>query len=109
MKSAIVKDHYKAIIVSKYGCENVFQSEVIKQKSCETCLRNHGVEYPSQNIEIFKKQQITMKKFKPSTVPSGKIIHLKGYEPQFLDFAFSNSLLNEDEIEYEALAIKYIY
>lgn len=40
-------------------------------------------------------------------LPSGDIIHLQGYEPQFLDYVFSHKLLNESEIVYKVPKIRY--
>ena len=42
-----------------YGCDNVFQNEVIKKKSRETCLKNHGVEYAQQSSKVREKTTIT--------------------------------------------------
>lgn len=39
----------------KYGCENVFQSQKIKDKSVETNNEKYGVDYPSQSEEIRKR------------------------------------------------------
>jgi len=39
----------------KYGCENVFQSNKIKEKIVETNNDKYGVDYPSQSEEIRKK------------------------------------------------------
>lgn len=35
-------------VLKKYGCENVFQAEEIKQKIKEECLKKYGVEYTAQ-------------------------------------------------------------
>ena len=44
---------------------------------------------------------------KQYTLPSGKIIPLMGYEPQFLNYVFKNNLLTEDEIVYNPKPIPY--
>lgn len=103
------RELYRKGINDKYGCNCVFQSEAIKSKIRKTNIRKYGVPAPSQNKEIYKKQQISMKKFKEYVLPSGKIIKIKGYEPQFLDHIFTNNLLTENEIQYEALSIDYAF
>lgn len=46
---------------------------------------------------------------KDYTLPSGKIIKLRGYEPNFLTYIFSNNLLEENEIIYSPPRIQYSY
>jgi len=43
----------------KYGVDNVFQLQEMKNKSKETCLEKYGVEYPLQNKDILEKQKST--------------------------------------------------
>ena len=39
----------------KYGCDNVFQNEKIKELSKQTLQQNHGVDYPQQSAKIREK------------------------------------------------------
>ena len=55
------KDRTNSTNIEKYGAENVFASDIIKEKIKETNLQRHGVEYPQQNKEINKKTQETCK------------------------------------------------
>lgn len=43
----------------KYGVENPLQSDEIKQKSKQTCLKRYGVEYVLQDKNIRKRIQNT--------------------------------------------------
>lgn len=61
----------------------------------------------AQNPEVIKKQKRSLFTHKPYKLPSGKIIKIQGYEPQFLDYIFENKLLKEDEIDYEPKRIEY--
>ena len=45
--------------------------------------------------------------FKSYILPSGKIINIQGYEPQFLDYVLSNKLLQEGDIVFHPKCIKY--
>lgn len=47
--------------LKKYGVENVFQSEEIKEKSKQTFLKKYGVEHALQNKEILNNQKQTIK------------------------------------------------
>ena len=38
---------------------------------------------------------------KPYTLPSGKVIKIQGYEPDFLDFVFSSEILSESDFEFD--------
>ena len=52
-------DKSKQTNLIKYGCENVFQNEEIKEKIKSTNIVNHGVEYPQQNKDILEKSNNT--------------------------------------------------
>jgi uncharacterized C2H2 Zn-finger protein len=45
-------EKYKQTCQEKWGVDNVFQVEEIKEKSKQTCLKNNGVEYSLQSNEI---------------------------------------------------------
>jgi hypothetical protein len=83
-----------------YGVKNVSQSEVVKQKKTETCLKNWGVEYPSQNIGIFEKQQKNSRKLKFHEKTG--LYYRGSYEAHFLDYCFENNIKVE-----KAKSIKY--
>ncbi len=53
---SVTSEHYKQAIKKKYGVDNVFQSEIIKQKIKDRCLAGHGVEFYAQTD--FVKQSI---------------------------------------------------
>jgi hypothetical protein len=48
-------EYSKQTNIKKYGCENIFQNETIKNKSKKTCLERYGCENASQNKEIQNK------------------------------------------------------
>ena len=79
-----------------------------RRKSIETTRDRYGVDYPIQNKEIFLRQQKGMFKIKEYTLPSGAIVLRRGYEPQFLDYIFSNKLINEEDITQYPDSIPYI-
>jgi len=58
-KSKVEK--FKESCLDRYGVENVFQSEEIKEKIKLKNLEKYGVENPSQNPEIMKKMITTRK------------------------------------------------
>jgi hypothetical protein len=54
----------KATNIKKYGCENVFQNDKIKEKIVETNLEKYGVDNPSKNEEIKKKiEEVNMGRY----------------------------------------------
>lgn len=58
----------KKVNLERYGAENPFQSEKIKEKIKATNQEKYGVDYPSQNEEIQKKARATsMKNFGSET------------------------------------------
>ena len=50
-----IKKHTKLSNIDKYGVENVFQSEEVKQKIKDTNIEKYGTEYSSQNEEVKQK------------------------------------------------------
>jgi len=90
-----------------YGYENCFQNAQVLAKKKQTMINRYGVENPMQNSLSLQKQQKTSYHALPYTLPSGRIIHKQGYEPQFLDYVFQNNILKEEEIMYSPKCIKY--
>ena len=67
------------------------QSEIVKNKTKETCLKNYGCEHHFQNAEIMEKNVKTSFRRKEYVFPSGKIEKVQGYEP----FALDELIINE--------------
>ena len=63
-------------------------------KARKTIKEKYGVEYISQVTEIHEKQQKI--RWKPYTLPSGKIIKIQGYEDKALDILLT--LFKEEDI-----------
>jgi rubrerythrin len=60
------------VVKEKYGTDNAFQSEIIKQKIKETNLKKYGCENPAQNEEVKKKYMNTQKERYGGTGLAGK-------------------------------------
>ena len=56
----LAKSKRKNTNLAKYGSENVFQNNNVKQKSLQTLLCNYGVDNPSKSIEISNKKRDTL-------------------------------------------------
>jgi hypothetical protein len=54
-QSKQVKETIKETNLKKYGCENVFQCNDIKEKSKKTCLKKYGTEYANQSEPVKQK------------------------------------------------------
>lgn len=64
MKESSIREKIDAAVKSKYGVDNVFQLEEVKEKSKQTNLKKRGVEYASQSQEVKDKVKETcLKKF----------------------------------------------
>jgi len=60
--------------------------------------------------ESFKRKCLSgLGKNKEYILPSGTIIKLRGYEPNFLNFIFNNNLLKEDDVIFYPQRILYEY
>jgi len=59
-----IKDKIKSTNIKKYGVENPSQSETIKQKKIDTCQKNYGVNNPQQSkIVKLKSENTNLKKY----------------------------------------------
>ncbi|PCI28133.1 hypothetical protein COB55_04455 [Candidatus Wolfebacteria bacterium] len=91
------------------------ENKIINKKRQETNLERIGVEFPSQNLEIFNKQQKSAFKLKDYTLPSGNIVKVQGFENISLDLLFKQGYKEEDlliediDIEQKIGQIWYIY
>lgn len=96
------KEEYKNRIKELYGLEHISKCDEIKEKKIQTCLKNHGVKFPSQNIEIHEKQQKSSHCLK---YHSSGLYYRGSYEKHFIDFC------NQKNIQIENIkdGIKYTY
>lgn len=58
-KNQDIKEKIKNTCLKNYGVENPSQSEIIKEKKKDTCLHSLGTEYPMQSINVQEKSKIT--------------------------------------------------
>jgi hypothetical protein len=121
LKNPKILQQIKEFNLEKYGCEYPFQSEIIQNKSKETCfknsgyekpfqnpkmqekitnywLKNYGVRHPMQLPEIVKNQLKSSYKTKLYTFKSGRIAHIRGYEPMAIDLILKLGILEDDII-----------
>ena len=106
-QSQEVKDKIKKTCLEKYGVENSFQSQEVIDKIKKTCLKNYGVEHPQQNPEIAERTSKTSYSRKDYTFPSGKIISVQGYEPYALNELVK--IFNENEIKTGTINVPEIW
>ena len=85
---------YKDSIFEKYGVENISQSEDIKIRKEETCMKNYGVKHPSQNEEIYKRQQISSLKL--NRYEDTNLFYRGTYEKDFIDYCLLNNIVIEN-------------
>jgi hypothetical protein len=78
-----VKEKSKVTFAKKYGVDNPSQLLSVKIQKEKTCFKNYGVRNPSHDIAIFEKQQ--KYRWKDYTLPSGKLVKIQGYENLALD------------------------
>lgn len=91
-----------------YGVPCPMQNESVKHKYKINFFQKYGVENPLQVSDMYYKNIISSFKSKKYILPSGRIIHKQGYEPQFLDYVFNNKILDENDIVYYPISISYI-
>lgn len=98
----------KMTCLARYGVDSPIKVEYIKQQMQQTMLDKYGVEHALQNKELLDKAlKNNLFTYKTYKMPSGKILRLQGYEPQFLDYVFHNNILEETDILHEPFGIEY--
>lgn len=107
-KSEEVRNKIKETIFKHYGVYSSFDSPIIRQRSKNTMIERYGVSYAMQNSDSHKLNQKNNYKSKQYILPSGIIVNLRGFEPNFLDFVFQNNLLNEKDIDCSPKTVKYV-
>ena len=92
------QDKIKKTCLKKYGKESYFSTDDYKIKSKITCNEKYGVDYPSQNLEIHKKQFPKMK------IHESGIKYQGSYEKDFLNFC---DKLKIDVVRGKTIKFKY--
>jgi hypothetical protein len=99
VQAASVQQKAKDSCLEKYGVPFSFQVPDVKQKIKTTNLTRYGVENPALNPVIFDKAMRTRFQSKPYALPSGRIVHLQGYEHKVLTELLSDGF-SESEIRF---------
>lgn len=79
----ITRDKALKTMIKKYGCHSS-QSPKIKEKIKQNCLKKYGVEYPSQNPEVYKAMFKKCVKYKIFKWKDGTEVNVQGNEPIIL-------------------------
>ena len=103
-----IQEKAAATNIEKYGGPSAMCDPNIVNKARLTNIERRGVEWSMQDPAIRSVVKKKLFQRKEYVLPSGKMILLLGYEPQFLDYVFSNNLLKEEEIDYNPDRIKYV-
>lgn len=93
-----VRNRTRQTNLNRYGIENPLKNPEFIEKYKKTNLKRYGTEYPAQNPEIAEKQLKNAFKGKEYIFPSGKEIHIQGYEPFALNRLLTEEQINEEDI-----------
>lgn len=100
----------KEIYNLKYGCDNPFQSEEIKQKIINSNLKKYGVINPTQNEDIKKKQQKTcLEKYGAENPFQSDLIKDKIKQQNLELYGVENSFQRKEIQEKQKQTIKQKY
>jgi predicted GNAT family N-acyltransferase len=109
-KKECIQKKKKEIFNLKYGCDNPFQSDKIKQKIINSNLEKYGVANPTQNEEIRNKQKRTcMAKYGSENLFQSDLIKEKIKQQNLLIYGVENSFQRKDvqEKQKQTLEKKY--
>lgn len=94
-------------IAKEFNCTDSTIREIFKENNIDRVSAKIRNKEKAKDPKFLKRLMKSLWNRKPYTLPSGRIIKLMGYEPQFLDYIFKNNLLTEDEINYDPPIIPY--
>jgi hypothetical protein len=97
-QSEVIKDKIKETNMEKFGVENPHKSQEVKDKTKETNIERYGFEYPAQNPKIAEKASKNAYKSKDYIFPSGRIVRIQGYENLMLDELLQKENMTENDI-----------
>ena len=100
------KDHWKNVILNKYGVDHYSKTDEFLPKYKNTCMGRYGVDFPAQNPKIFSKIINSRHSKKEFTFPNGRVVNVMGYEPICLRELLKT--YNEDDIIVETVDIPVI-
>ena len=103
-----IREKIKQKCLKNYGVENPSQSIILKEKKKETCLKNHGVEYSMQSKEVQEKSKNTCNKHFGSDYPlQSKEIYIKHKSTMIKKYGVEhNSQLQENKEKYKQTNLK---
>jgi hypothetical protein len=106
-QSEEIKQKIKATNLEKYGVENPSQSPEIHQKKIETSLKNYGCEYPTQSKIIREKsKQTNFNKYGVSFAMKLPEVAQKSVETRFKNKNYIKSTSSEEAKNYIKAYIK---
>ena len=103
------KDYTLQQLGDLYGCAGVTMAEFMDANNVKRRTLDESKRTETRVIGAFKKWKTSCYRLKPYTLPSGKIIKLQGYEPQFLDYVFENKLYKEEDFDFSTKRIQYVF
>ncbi len=95
-KLLVKNKHHSTMIKNSGTVKNAYKLRNLK--STITFFKKYKVHNAQQVPEIHEKTQKNRYKFKDYILPSGKIVHVQGYEDKALKYIFTNNLYGEDYI-----------
>lgn len=92
-----------------YNCSWVKIKDFLLSNKCKLKDKNIVLDNIRNSENFQRKCMSGSGRKKDYILPSGNIIQLRGYEPNFLNFVFSENLLTENDIIYNPSRIQYEY
>jgi hypothetical protein len=102
------EDRRNATMQERYGTIDAMQVPGAKGRYRATCMANFGYAHPSHSPVLLRKRFMSLIRRKDCMLPSGRIVHLQGYEPWALEILMG--LYTESEFSWDDLpAIPYVH
>ena len=91
----------RATCLDRYGVPTYAETAELEQKRQATYLRKYGVRHYRQHGPTFRKILKGMFGFKEAILPSGRSVHLQGYEPEAVEALLA--LYPESAIDFDTI------
>lgn len=103
-----IENRHLTEIAKIYNCSYVKISYFLKRNGYNIRTHTEIMANQYKDDKFYNKCMSSSGRNKLYTMPSGKVIKLRGYEPNFLDFVFKENILKEEDIIVSPERIRYI-
>lgn len=102
------KENQKRTFLKRFGVPHPMKNSQVVAKRAQMWKEKYGG-HPIQSVEVHKKWQASAFRQKLYTLPSGRVLKLRGFEAKVLEHLISNWGFAEEDFEFDVSNFPEIY